>query len=182
MEKGRVYFITGLSGAGKSTVARELFKIIRSGKSNVILLDGDELREIFLNDLGYSMEDRKKMAMRYVRLVKMLSDQNIDVILATISMFSEVRQWNRKHIENYVEIYIKASLDTLVKRDPKGIYKNALNGSVKNVLGIDLEFEEPDNPDMVLENDSGKSCESLARKIFERFGIKAVLPGQTYLT
>lgn len=169
MEKGRVYFITGLSGVGKSTIARELFKLIRNIKSNAVFLDGDDLRELFLNDLGYSLEDRKKMAMRYVRLAKLLSDQNIDVILATISMFSEVRQWNRKNIENYAEIYIKASLDTLIKRDPKGIYKNALCGRERNVLGIDLQFEEPDTPDLIIENDCGLSSESLAREIFERF-------------
>ena len=90
-KKGTVYWITGLSGAGKTTIGIELLKILNT-KDNVIFLDGDELREIYGDDIGYSLDDRRKMAMRNSRLCKMLSNQGFDVICCTISMFHSIRE------------------------------------------------------------------------------------------
>lgn len=144
----RVYWLTGLSGAGKTTIGRLLYQNIKEQKANVVFLDGDELRQVFGDDLGYTPEERRKSAMRNARLCKLLSDQGIDVICCTISMFDSVRAWNREQIPGYVEIYIKASLDTLQKRDQKGLYTQG-DGAV---AGISFSVEEPKCPDVILEN------------------------------
>ena len=104
MDTGIVYWLTGLSGAGKTTIGEHFFQMLRKQKENVIFLDGDVLREVFGNDLGYSKQDRFQCAMRYSRLCKLLSEQGQDVVLCTISMFRKVRDWNRQNINKYKEI------------------------------------------------------------------------------
>ena len=100
-----VYWITGLSGAGKTSVGLLLYKKMKQNYPNTVFLDGDVLREVFGNDLGYTREERIKCAMRYARLCKMLQEQEMNVICCTISMFDEIRSWNRENIGNYREIY-----------------------------------------------------------------------------
>lgn len=148
-----VYWVTGLSGAGKTTISQLLYERLRSQNQNVIYLDGDILRDIFGNDLGYSLEDRKKSAMRNSRLCKALSDQGFNVICSTISMFHECREWNRMNIQQYVEIYIRVPWEVLMERDQKQLYSRAARGEIKNVVGFDLPFEEPLYPDIILDND-----------------------------
>lgn len=161
MCKGIVYWITGLSGAGKTTIGNLLYRKLKEKKKNVVFLDGDILREIFGGDLGYSVEDRKKSAMRNSRICKALSDQGINVVCATISMFDECRNWNRINIKSYKEIYIKVPIEILIKRNQKGLYSKALNGEIENVMGIDIEFEEPKNPDLVILNDGSVEPQGL---------------------
>src|SRR5580698_2375933 len=95
---GRVYWITGLSGAGKTTVGQELWQRLRAAGRSAIFLDGDALREVIAEDLGHNTGSRRKSAMRNARLCKMLSSQGQDVVCPTISMFHEVQQWNRENI------------------------------------------------------------------------------------
>lgn len=164
---GRVYWLTGLSGAGKTTIARILHNKLLRVKENVVLLDGDELREIFGNDLGHTLEDRRISAMRNARLCKALSDQNIDVVCATISMFHDCRRWNRENIPGYIEIYLKAPIETLKAREKNGMYSQALDGACSNVVGIDIPAEEPENPDMVFINDGRHKPEEIADMIIK---------------
>lgn len=166
---GTVYWITGLAGAGKSTIGKALYNQLSKQFDNLVFLDGDEIREIFGNDLGYSEEDRRKNAFRISRLCKYLSDQGIHVVCSTISMFHDVRDWNRKHITNYKEIYLKVPIDLLVKRDQKGLYSKAISGEITNVLGITSNFEEPKAPDLVLHNDGSRSPEAMAEAIAHYF-------------
>ncbi len=154
---GDVYWITGLSGAGKTTIGTLWYQYLKEQFPNTVLLDGDQLRQVFLNDLGYSKEDRKKSAMRNANLCKMLSEQGIHVVCCTISMFDEVRQWNRKQIKNYHEIYVKTSFETLQKRDQKGLYTNAKEGKEGDLVGVHIVLEEPKNPDIILYNDGEKT-------------------------
>ena len=98
IKHGTVYWITGFAGAGKTTIGKALFDRIKPLDHSTVLLDGDAMREAFGNDLGYTEEDRFKCAMRYSRICKLLSDQGINVICCTISMFNEVRKWNRENI------------------------------------------------------------------------------------
>ena len=138
-----VYWITGLSGAGKTTIGKLFYEKIKEKHSNTVFLDGDIMRKVFGSDLGYSKEERKKCAMRYSRLCAMLQEQGINVICCTISMFDSVREWNRENICNYKEIYVKASMDTLIARDQKGLYSGMTEERQKEVVGVHMEVEEP---------------------------------------
>lgn len=166
--KGIVYWITGLSGAGKTTIGKELYHIMKQNKNNIVILDGDELRKVFGNDLGYSQEDRKKCAMRYSNICKMLSDQGIDVICCTISMFHEIREWNRENIERYKEIYIKVPIDILRQRNQKELYSGVEKGSKMNVAGMDMDVEFPLHPDITIENLGNKLPKDIAYKILDQ--------------
>ena len=165
VNKGTVFWITGLPGAGKSTIAKLLCSEIEKSGSTAILLDGDELRKIFGDNAGYSNEERRVLAARYGRLCKMLSDQGVDVVCATVSMFHNVREWNRVNIQRYKEVYIKVPIEVLIDRDQKGIYSRALDDQEPDVLGINLEFEEPRQPDIVLENGNGSTLESIINQL-----------------
>ncbi len=165
MKKGTLYWITGLSGAGKTTVGTLLYDKIRQTKDNVVILDGDTLREVFGGDLGYTEKDRRNSAGRNSRICRMLTEQGIDVVCCTISMFDEVREWNRKNIEKYREIYLKVSDEVLKQRNQKGLYEASQN----KLVGFGVKMEEPKNPDMVFVNDGGLSPEEIAQKILEPF-------------
>lgn len=167
---GRVYWLTGLSGAGKSTLGRLLYNYLVSQGKNSIHLDGDELREIFGMEQGYSEADRLHLAERYSRICKMISRQGIDVVCTTVSMFEEVRSWNRDNIPDYVEIYVKASLPVLIERDQKGLYSSALCGETQNVVGVDLGFQEPASPDIVVINDGDSAPEKVASIMIQQIG------------
>ena len=116
-----------------------LFKKLKSQQANVILLDGDSLRKIFADEVNFDYECRKNLAMKYSMLSKYLSDQGMIVIIATVSMFHEIRDWNRKNIESYVEVYVKVPLDILISRDQKNLYSKAARGEISNVLGLRSE-------------------------------------------
>lgn len=146
--KGTVYFFTGLSGAGKTTIGGLFHQRLKATKPNVVYLDGDEIRPVFCEDSGYTNEDRLKRAGRIFRVCKMLSDQGIDVICCSIAMFESVRLWNRENIANYKEIYIRVKTETLLARNQKGLYTAG-----RNVVGVDLPFDEPQNPDLIIQND-----------------------------
>lgn len=162
-----VYWITGLSGAGKTTIGKILYEKIKAICPNTVFLDGDTMRKVFGDDLGYTKEDRIKCAMRYSRLCAMLSEQELNVICCTISMFDCVRDWNRENIKNYKEIYVKVSMETLVRRDQKGLYSGTTAEKAKEVAGVHVEVEEPKNPDLVLQNDGDKTPEELAEDILK---------------
>jgi len=153
---GMTYWITGLAGSGKSTLAQALQLALREKGRHSVLLDGDRLREVFGGDLGYSIEDRKKSAFRNARLCQLISSQGIDVICATISMFDDVRAWNRANNENYLEVYLQVPIETLRQRNQKNLYSPNSSGSV---MGIDLPFEEPKAPDLILINDGRLSVQ-----------------------
>jgi len=150
-----VYWLTGLSGAGKTTIGRLWYERLKASGESVVLLDGDELRQVFGDDLGYSEEDRRKSAMRNARLCALLAKQGITVVCCTISMFDSVRAWNRANIPGYFEVYIKASMDTLRGRDQKGLYSRRET----DVAGIHFQVEEPKAPDLILENNGKKTPE-----------------------
>ncbi len=163
--KGTVFWITGLSGAGKTTIGKLLYEKIRSAKENVVFLDGDILREVFGNDLGYSAEDRRVSAGRNARICKMLGDQGIDVVCCTISMFEEVRKWNRQNNTNYREIYLKVPVHILENRNQKGMYSN----NKSELVGFGVDMEEPENPDMIFENDGSKTPEEIVQIMYRSY-------------
>lgn len=139
-----VVWIMGLSGAGKTTLARKVVEELRNSVSNVVLIDGDEIREIFGNDLGHTLADRRRNADRICRLGKFLDDQGIHVVCAILSLFPESREWNRSNLRDYYEVFIDTPLNDLKERDSKGLYARFAKGEISDVAGLDLAFPLPD--------------------------------------
>ncbi len=168
-KKHRVYWLTGLSGAGKTTIGR-LWRdeLCRTGEP-VIFLDGDEMRAVFGVGLGFSGADRQKLAESYGRLCALLARQGATVVCCTISMFDSVRAWNRANIPGYFEVYLEASMETLRRRDQKGLYSQ----NADNVAGVGLQVELPKAPDLVLNNNGQLTPqEQVARLRTAAFGTE----------
>ncbi len=161
---GTLFWITGLSGAGKTTIGKAVYNKIKSKKDSVVFLDGDILRKTISFDLGYTQGDRHESALRNIRLCKMLADQDIDVICCTICMFDDIRKWNRDNNENYVEVYLKVPMDKLRERNQKGLYKDVPD----ELVGIGVGMDEPKNPDIVIINDGTNTPDDIADLILEK--------------
>jgi adenylylsulfate kinase len=147
-----VVWIIGLSGAGKTTLASEVVGLVREQHSNVVLLDGDAIRAVFGNDLGHTLEDRRRNAQRICSLCKFLDDQGIHVVCAILSLFPETRAWNRENLRDYFEVFIDAPIEQLMERDSKGLYARYQRGEIKDVAGLDLEFPVPESADLIVNN------------------------------
>lgn len=164
-----VVWIIGLSGAGKTTLANAIVSYVRRVENNVVLLDGDMVREVFGNDLGHTMSDRLINAKRICQLGKLLDDQGIHVVCAILSLFPESRSWNREHLKSYYEIFIDVPMQDLVLRDSKGIYSRFSNGEIRDVAGMDIEFPRPDRADLIINNIQSKDVLlGYAKSIAER--------------
>lgn len=146
-------WIIGLSGSGKTTLANEVARMTRKSHKNVVVLDGDDVRTVFQNDLGYSIDDRKANASRLCRLGKFLSEQGIIVITPILSISADSRAWNRQNVDNYFEIYIDSPMEALLTRDTKGLYGAYTRGEKQNVVGMDINFIPPEDSDLVIKND-----------------------------
>lgn len=157
----KVYWFTGLAGSGKTTLASEFFRRLQQRGERPVFLDGDRLRQTIAEDLGYTREDRLRAALRYARLCALLASQDQTVVCATISMFHEVRAWNREHIPDYVEIYVRVRPDILASRDQKGLYSQAR----PNVAGVDLQVELPEAPDYIIDNNGDQTPQDLVQEL-----------------
>lgn len=166
IEPGTVVWITGLPGAGKTTIGQEVFKQLRQRTPAVVMVDGDMVREV-MGDLGYGMSDRLENARRISRLCQMLSRQGLHVVCSTVSLFRERHDWNRTNLPNYLEVLVRVRWETIVARDKKGLYSGAAAGKASDVLGVDQDIEMPETPDLIIENDDGGAtpAESAARVV-----------------
>lgn len=149
-------------------MGRLLYEYLRGQEPNVVILDGDEVRNAFGNDLGYSEKDRLKCALRYSGLSRLLTNQGIDVVCCTISMFDEVREWNRKNIDNYLEIFLDVPMEVLRERNQKNLYQGVKAGSSSNVVGMDLKLQLPQTPDIRLKNDGGVTPQEIFEIMLEQ--------------
>ncbi len=149
---GLVIWLTGLSGAGKTTIATKIIERDKAAGYPSVLFDGDRLRALFAEHMGHDRDQRRQLALTYGRLCKEVSVRGVDVVCATISMFHEVHEWNRDNLPGYLEIYIKVPLAELKRRDPKGLYRRAAAGELSDIVGIDVPAQEPLAPDLTLEN------------------------------
>lgn len=171
---GKVYWLTGLSGAGKTTLAVLLAEYLRSQGKQVVLLDGDVMRAVLGDRAGHTAAERRVLAGQYGAMCRMISSQGVTVVCATISMFQDVRDWNRTHLTRYCEIYLRVSLEELIRRDQKGLYGRALKGEIENVIGINAPFEEPDSPDIILDNDGSRTPEGVLAELLAAIKTGAV--------
>ncbi len=159
---GRVIWITGLSGAGKTTLAR----VLQARLPGSILLDGDELRAVFgAENSGFDAASRKELALSYARLAGLLASQGFTVLVATISMFREVYQHNRRSLPGYVEIFLDVPETTRRGRDPKGLYAAEARGDMPHMAGIATPVDMPYAPHLRL--DGGMSVEESARLVLK---------------
>jgi adenylylsulfate kinase len=150
-----VLWITGLAGAGKTTLAERVSAKLKAELKNTILIDGDAIREVCGHDLGYTEPERIKNAYRLSRLAKFLSEQGQLVICSTMSLYPEIWAWNRSNIANYIEVFIEVPFEVLRQRDKKGLYSS----EAAAVVGRDLQFNRPEKADIVLMNDTPDSLD-----------------------
>ena len=171
-QKGKVVWLTGLSGSGKTTIALQLEKELYKLGFLVQILDGDNIRAGINNNLSFSESDRSENIRRIAEVSKLFLNCGIITINCFVSPTIKMRQIAKKIIgkENYYEIFINADLETCEKRDVKGLYKKARNGEIKNFTGIDSEYEKPNNPSLEI-NTSQLSIEESIEII-----LKNVLP------
>jgi adenylylsulfate kinase-like enzyme len=162
---GMVIWSTGLSGAGKTTLAIALRDLLKPQLPQAVLIDGDVIRDAFGESLGYAESDRVVQINRIQRLAKILADQNLIVIVAALYCHPELLAWNRQNLKGYFEIYLEASQDLLHRRDQKNLYSMAKAGETKNVVGIDIPWHAPGNPDLLLNADDEEAPDQMAQRV-----------------
>ncbi len=171
MAKGFTLWFTGLSGAGKTTLTQAILPELRARGVLVEVLDGDEVRTNLSKGLGFSKEDRDTNIRRIGYVARLLSRNGVGVIAAAISPYREIRDEVRASIEadgaKFVEIFVSATLDTLVSRDVKGLYKKAIAGEIKQFTGVSDPYEEPLSPELVISSDNESVADS-AQKIISK--------------
>ncbi|EAI5529566.1 adenylyl-sulfate kinase [Campylobacter lari] len=160
-----IIWLMGLAGSGKSTIGKALYEKLKNEYKNIIYLDGDELRDL-LGHYGYDKQSRIDVALKRSQFAKFLNDQNMIVVVTTISMFNEIYKYNRKNLKKYFEIYIKCSMEELIQRDQKRLYTKALNGEIKNVVGVDIQYDEP-NAHLILDNSLQDNLDKKVDIIFD---------------
>jgi adenylylsulfate kinase len=147
-----VIWLCGLSGSGKTTVGRLIYDRVKPKVPNLVLLDGEDLRIAFGNDLGHDQEGRRRNSVRIANVCQLLDRQGIHVICCAMTIAPEAQAENRKHIKEYYEVLLDVSMDVLESRDPKGIYGRARAGQLYNVCGVDIPYVPPAHPHLVIDN------------------------------
>ncbi len=166
-KQGTVIWLTGLSGAGKTTLAQGLSKRLKAAGLQVETLDGDEVRENLSRGLGFSKADRDTNVHRIGYVARLLARNKVVVIVPVIAPYRETRSDVRRLIQNdnsqFIEVFVRCDLQTLIERDVKGLYKKALAGEVKNFTGVSDPYEEPLEPDVLVDTFAETVQQSEAR-------------------
>lgn len=173
--KSRVIWFTGLSGSGKSTIANATEKVLHDMGLQTYILDGDNVRMGLTKDLGFSHEDRTENIRRIAEVANLFADSGSIILTAFISPYRDDRDNAREIIgnENFIEVFVSADLSVCEERDPKGLYKKARAGEIKGFTGIDAPYEEPINPELVVETDKYdiEACAQIVIEYLVKEGI-----------
>ena len=161
--KGILFWVTGLSGSGKTRIAKKIVGEITKSYGKTIVLSGDDIRNIFKLK-GYSFKDRLETVFKYCKLAKKITSQNINVIFAVIGMMDKLRRWNRKNQSNYVEIFIKSDLKRIIKAKKKKLYHK----KISKIVGIDIKPEFPKKPHIKIVNNFDKNINDLSREVIKK--------------
>lgn len=176
MEKGVTIWFTGLSGAGKTTVSGVLVeKLKQRGLSKIEVLDGDVVRTNLSKGLGFSKDDRDTNIKRIAFVCNLLSRNGVTAIAAAISPYRNVRDYARDLIGNFIEVYVHCPLEVCAQRDPKGLYKKAMSGEIKNFTGVSDPYEEPLSPEVIIHTHQ-ESPEEGAGKIISKMEELGYIP------
>jgi len=157
IEKGFVVWLTGMPGSGKTTIASGVAHKLKTEGYRVEILDGDWVRKTINVGAGFTREERERHLLRVAWIARLLARNGVIVICSFVSPYIEVRRKVREIIEvdvPFIEVYVKCSLEECIRRDPKGLYKRALAGEIKNMTGISDPYEEPVNPDLVIDSEN----------------------------
>ena len=164
-DKGILFWITGLSGSGKTTLAKNIFPFIKKKFGPSIHLDGDSLRQI-LNLKGYSFKERLSNSEKFTKLAKLLTDQGINVVFSLVGLMNKPRNWNKKNIKKYIEIYIKSDVKKIISIKKKNIYRNK-----RNLVGVNIKPQFPKKPDIILDNTFQKNLKYLDKELINKILI-----------
>ena len=165
-------WLIGMSASGKTTLGRKMFDKLSSSHEKWVFLDGDTFRNIWGEDLGHSVEDRRRNAYRISRFCEFLNSQGIHVLVCILSIFHDNQKYNKENISWYKEVYLDVTFENLIKRDNKGLYKKALIGEIENVVGVDIEFLPPYAPDIIIDNNKeDPDYDGMIQKILDSFGL-----------
>ena len=168
--KGVLVWLTGLSGSGKSTIAKKIHPYIVRNFGKTIIINGDDLRKIF-KLYGFDEKDRYKNALKFSKLCKLITDQNVSIIFAAVGMKKKIRKIFESSVKNYFEIFIKANINQIKKKNFKKTYKKFK----LNIVGYDIKAEFPKNPDILIKNNFDKNIKGLIQELtlkISRFRFK----------
>lgn len=166
MSNGATVWLTGLSGAGKTTICRLVEEKLASAGIPVERLDGDVVRQQLCADLGFSREDRFRNIERVAYVAKLLTRNGVIVLASFISPYRSMRDYVRREIDSFIEVYMKCSLEECIRRDVKGLYRKAINGELAHFTGISDPYEAPEHPDLVVDTER-ETAEASAAKVVE---------------
>lgn len=163
-KKGILFFITGLAGSGKTAIAKKIKKKIISLYGPTLLINGDDVRKIS-SFYKYTYEERLSLSKKFCKFAKFVTNQKINVIFASVGMMHKTREWYKNSVDNYIEIYIKADLNKIIKQKRKKIYQNKKSG---NIVGVTIKPEFPKRPNITIKNDFKKSLDDLASNLLKK--------------
>jgi len=175
---GFTLWFTGLSGAGKTTLARGVEAILRERGMKVEVLDGDIIRQNLSKGLGFSKEDRDTNIKRIGFVCKLLTRNGVVAIASAISPYREIRQYVRQETGSFVLVYVKCSLEVLIQRDAKGLYKKALSGEIRNFTGISDPYEPPLRPEVVVDTVVESPSQSMAKIVAKLEELQLIPAGR----
>ena len=166
-QKGFTVWFTGLPCSGKTTIADRVAEVLRNNGHRVERLDGDTVRQGLTSDLGFTKEDRDENIKRVTFVSKLLTRNGVIILATFVSPYRERRKKTREEIGDFIEVYTRCPIEVCIARDVKGMFKKALAGEISNFTGIDDPYEEPDNPELIVDTDK-KSIDESVQKVLNK--------------